>query len=210
MVEPERTRIRVILADDHHMFVEAIRMLLSEDPGIEVLEVVDNGEALLQRVKHLVPDVALVDVTMPGPGAKGIAAKLSKAASPTRLIALTMHLDRGFAEVLLNAGYAGYVVKDAAVAELLKAIRLVCSDKTYLSESVQRIEQQAVDSAAVLTAREMECLRLAADGLSNKRIARHLKITERTAKFHFENILSKLNASSRGEAVAIARRASIL
>ena len=210
MPNPSANPIRVILADDHQMFIEALRQILDRDPSIEVVDVVGNGEALLQGIESLAPDVALVDVTMPGPGAHAIAGHAKQGNSSTRLVALTMHLDHGLAETLLSAGYAGFVVKDSAVAELLDAIHTVVAGEPFLSSSVRQTGAARSQSPNPLTSRETDCLVLAAEGLSNKHIASKLGITERTAKFHFENILRKLQVSSRGEAVAFARRNAIL
>lgn len=210
MPDPAPTPICVILADDHQMFIEALRQILDRDPSIEVVDVVGDGETLLEGIEIHAPDVALVDVTMPGPGARAIAGHAKQGDSSTRLIALTMHLDHGLAETLLSAGFAGFVVKDSAVAELLEAIHTVVAGGTYLSNAVRELGADRGQSPNPLTSREIDCLVLAAEGLSNKHIASELGITERTAKFHFENILRKLQASSRGEAVAFARRNAIL
>ena len=121
-----------------------------------------------------------------------------------------MHLDHGFAELLLQSGFAGYVVKDDAVAELMSAIRGVQTGGTFLSEAIVKIASRRGDQALVLTKRESASLRGAAEGLSNKQIANNFAVSERTIKFHFENILRKLNASTRGEAVAKARQYGLL
>ena len=210
MPDPSANPILVILADDHQMLIEALRQILDGDPSIEVVDVVGDGETLLQGIESHAPDVALVDVTMPGPGARAIAGHAMQGTSSTRLIALTMHLDHGLAETLISAGFAGFVVKDSAVAELLEAIHTVVAGGSYLSNSVRELGADRGQSPNPLTSREIDCLVLAAEGFSNKHIASELGITERTAKFHFENILRKLQATSRGEAVAFARRNAIL
>ena len=210
MAEGAANVIRVILADDHMMFVEAIRLILNQDPGIKVVSVVHDGEALLEGVERLAPDIALVDVTMTGPGARKIAGEIVRTGSPTRLIAVTMHLDHGLAEVLMQNGFAGYVVKDAAVGELLTAIRRVHGGGVFQSDAIREIGRKRQTRARLLTKRETACLQRAAEGLSNKTIAEELGLSERTVKFHFENIFRKLAVASRGEAVAKARRASLL
>lgn len=202
--------LRIVLADDHHMFVEAMRLILSQEPEIEVVAVLDNGADLLEAIRKFSPDIALVDVTMEGPGPQKIAKTVAASGNTTSLIALTMHLDHGFAELLLQSGFAGYVVKDDAVAELLNAIWTVTTGGTFMSEAIEKIANLRGPGARILTKREIASLRGAAEGLSNKQIASDLGISERTIKFHFGNILNKLNASSRGEAVAIARRYGLL
>lgn len=202
--------MRVVLADDHQMFVEAIRLILTQEPKVEVLAVADNGDDLLATIEEFAPDVALVDVTMKGPGAQKIAEAVKGSETATRLIALTMHLDHGFAELLLQSGFSGYVLKEDAVADLLSAILAVRAGGTFLSETLQEVGGEHVAHGRILTKRETTCLNAAADGLSNKLIAANLGVSERTIKFHFENILRKLSAVSRGEAVAKARRYRLL
>jgi len=192
------------------MFVEAIRLILNQDPQIDVSAIVHDGAALVESIQRLEPDVALVDVTLPGPGAHKIAAEIAESGGRTRLIALTMHLDFGLAELLMAEGFAGYVVKDSAVGELVDAIRLVHAGDTFLSDAIQEIGRKRRSQTRLLTKRETACLQRAAEGFSNRSIADDLGLSERTVKFHFGNLLRKLEASSRGEAVAKARRAGRL
>lgn len=210
MPEAETPVIRIVLADDHLMFVEAIRLILNQDPDMDVIAAVHDGDALCESIQRLQPDIALVDVTMDGPGARAIAAQIADAGAPTRLIALTMHLDHGLAELLMHRGFSGYVVKDAAVGDLANAIRQVHAGGEFLSEAILEIGRARQGQARLLTKRETDCLQRAAEGLSNKLIAKDLGLTERTVKFHFENTLRKLDAATRGEAVAKARRAHLL
>lgn len=202
--------IRLIIADDHKMFVQALRHLLERSQEIEVVATTDNGEDLLDLIDRHVPDVALVDVSMPGPGVQAIAQSVGKGPDRPKLIALTMHLERSFAEKLIEKGYSAYVIKDAAFGELMKAIRLVMECKTYMSKAVLEMGDIKPDGTGGLTPRELECLRCAAEGMSNKAIANRFGISERTVKYHFENVLGKLNADRRGEAVAIGRRQNLI
>lgn len=205
----DRKPVRVVLADDHQMFIEAIRMVLNQDDQIQVVEVVHNGDALIDSIRRLTPDVALVDVTMQGPGAEKICQEVARMDSRTRLVALTMHLDPGLADVLLQSGYLGYVVKDSVVAELVKATHDASAGRRYVSQAITVMSQNRSRSR-VLTKREIDCLAHASEGLSNRAIADKLCISERTIKFHFENIFRKLNVVSRGEAVAAGRRLALI
>lgn len=162
MPEPADQSIRLILADDHQMFVEAIRLVLNQDDQIDVLEVVDNGDAALTSIFRHLPDVAVLDVTMPGPGPLRIAEEVAARNAPTRLIALTMHLDAGLSEVLLAGGFSGYVVKDTAVSELLQAIRETAGGATFVSEAVHALDEHWSVQNRLLTGRERECLQHAA------------------------------------------------
>ena len=202
--------VRICIADDHQMFVEAMRLILDASPGVEVVSVARDGNTLLKDIMRHAPDIALVDITMDGPGYRGIAAEVARIQPTTRLIALTMHLDRPLAELVIASGFSGYVVKDAAVSELLVAIRAAGRGETFLSGMLGQGDPGATDDPMALTTREVDCLRCAAQGQINREIGETLGISERTVKFHFENIFRKLDARSRGEAVAIGRRRQIL
>ena len=202
--------IRLVIADDHRMFVEALRHLLGRSDDIAVVATTDNGDDLFHLIDVHVPDVALVDVSMPGPGIRAIAEGIGESAVPTKLIALTMHLEPAMAETLIDQGFSGYVIKDAAFNELLVAIRQVVEGRTFVSAAVRERDKAGSENAAGLTPRELECLKSAGEGLSNRLIAKRLHISVRTVKYHFENILRKLDASRRGEAVAIGRRRNII
>lgn len=199
--------IRLVLADDHKMFVEAIELLLAGHGTVEVVAKSQDGDTLLADIARHRPDIALVDLSMPGPGAHAIA---KQAGATCKLIALTMHLERALAERLLDQGFHGYVVKDAAFDELLAAVDAVMRGERYVSKALDQGRPGLTVAPGPLTPREMQCLRLAAEGQSNKQIARAFSISERTVKFHFENILEKLGAANRLEAVAIARRALLI
>lgn len=195
--------IRLAIADDHKMFVEAIRFILDTTEAIEVVSVAEDGHRLLQDLARHRPDVALVDISMEGPGFIGIA----QAAPPqTRLLALTMHLDHDLADRVLAAGFAGYLVKDAAVAELISAVEVTAAGGRFLSAALGRTGAAPRSPPRGVTAREIACLQAASDGKSNREIGEALGISERTVKFHFENAFRKLEAKSRGQAVAVARR----
>lgn len=202
--------IRLIIADDHIMFVEALRHLLGRSGDMTVVATTNTGDDLFHLIDVHVPDVALVDVSMPGPGIRAIAQSIGDGAVATKLIALTMHLEPAMAEALIDQGFSGYVIKDAAFDELLIAIHQVVEGRTFISAAIREMDRVGSGNAAGLTPRELECLRQAADGLSNRLIAKRLDISVRTVKYHFENILRKLEASRRGEAVAIGRRRNII
>ena len=195
--------ITVAIADDHMMFVQAIQIVLDTSPDIRVVSVAETGHGLLEDLRALQPDVALVDISMEGPGFHAIA---QEQAGTTRLLALTMHLDRDLAERVMDAGFAGYLVKDAAVAELISAIKIAADGGTFLSRAIEQQATPGQDRPNRLTNREIACIQGASEGHSNREISDRLGIAERTVKFHFENIFRKLDVKSRGEAVAAARR----
>lgn len=196
----------LVLADDHVMVVEAMRMLLDRSPDLDVLGVARDGHALLSLVEAGSPDIALVDLSMPGPSPTEIARQIARLERPCKLIALTMHLEPQLARSLMASGYAGYVIKESAVSDLFEAIHQVVSGGTYISPALALLETDFGAAQRLLTPRETECLRTAADGLSNKAIAAQLNVSLRTVKYHFENVFRKLNVRSRSEAIAVGRK----
>ena len=208
MSDPDR--IRLSIADDHTMFVEAIRLILNAHAIVDVVSLAANGADLLNDVGRLQPDIALVDISMDGPRFQDMARAVAREHGSTRLIALTMHFDRDLARRVMAAGFCGYVVKDAAVEELIEAIQTVHNGSTYLSRALRGEDLPDDTALAPLTPRELACLRCAEQGQSNKDAAEVLGISERTVKFHFENVFRKLQVKSRGEAVAVARRYALL
>ncbi|MEM9231561.1 MAG: response regulator transcription factor [Pseudomonadota bacterium] len=203
---PEPNLIDIVIADDHAIFVDALCAVFAGEDRLRVVATTTNGDALLKLLRDHRPDVAIIDVSMPGPGAEAIASSAARDVPEIRLIALTMHNELGLAETLLASGIAGYVVKDSAFDELRGAIDTVLSGQRFMSAALSDIRNPSAGPLADLTPREAECLRATAQGLSNKNIAAHLQITERTVKFHLQNIFQKIGASNRAEAIAVARR----
>ena len=210
MTSPSDTRARISIADDHQMFVEAMRLILERSPQVEVVSIAYNGDDLLTDVEQHKPQVVLVDISMDGPGYQVIADELGGRNVPVRAIALTMHLDRDLAERVIASGFSGYVVKDAAVAELIEAIDVALVGGTFVSRSVLSLGPSVSEPQESLTRRELACLGHIAEGLANRDIASRLGISERTVKFHLENIFRKLQVRSRSQAVAVARRKNVI
>lgn len=202
--------VRIVLADDHRMFADGIAHLFSRIDDLDVVAITDNGNDLLAIMETERPDVALVDVSMPGPGLSGILEHVNNSDSPCRIVALTMHLEASFAAGLMNDGLAGYVVKDAAFDEVVEAVQIAYAGGRFVSSKLADAMEHHGSSNSILTGREVECLTFAADGLTNKMIAKRLAISERTVKFHFENICRKLAAGRRGQAVAKARQLRLI
>ena len=197
--------IRVVVADDHRMFVEAITHLFQSVPDIDLIGAASDGDALLAMARAAAPDIAVLDISMPGPGLINLVNALGEIAPDCRVVVLTMHLEPHFAAQALQLGVAGYVVKDAAFQEMVTALRTAADGGTYLSRQIAERLKEDRPPAPAMTPREIECLQAAAEGMTNKMIAKRLRLTERTVRFHFENICRKLQVSRRGEAVAVAR-----
>jgi DNA-binding NarL/FixJ family response regulator len=207
--------IRVVLADDHAVVRKGIREFIEQDGDIRVVaEAGDGVEAVALAAAHQ-PDIAVLDIQMPG--MTGIeATRQIKADYPQiRVLALTAYDDDPYVFALLQAGASGYVLKTASSEELVEAVRVVYRGELALSPAVaQKVVQQATSGRPAhdeqlgepLTRRELEVLRLAAKGQTNKAIGQTLGISDRTVQGHLANIYGKLHVGSRTEAVTQALR----
>ncbi|MFQ5576869.1 MAG: response regulator [Anaerolineae bacterium] len=212
--------IKVLLADDHVVVRAGTRQLIERHPDITVIGEASNGHEAVQLAADLTPDVVVMDVRMPG--VSGIeATKRIKAEHPTMaVLVLTAHDDDEYVFALLQAGANGYLLKTAEADELVKAIRTVVGGQLALTPTVAgKVVSQFTSGKTLpdvlssiqpdyggLTGREMDILRLVGKGLTNKEIGRTLYISDRTVQAHLSNIFSKLNVSSRTEAVMHAVR----
>jgi two-component system, NarL family, response regulator LiaR len=195
------SRIRIGLVDDHRVVTRSLKAYLESFPDFEVVGIAAGGEELLKQLSEWRPQIVLLDLLMPG-GWDGIETtrRILERAPDVRVIALTASLDEPRMMGVLRAGAAGYIRKDAEPETLLAAVRAVARGKTYIDPSVVR---QALGAAPreELTARETEVLRRLAQGLSNKEIAETLAISEETVKTHVSNVLAKLDAENRAQAI---------
>lgn len=208
------TPITILIADDHALVREGTRRLLEAEPDLRVVaEAADGAEAVREADIHR-PDVVIMDITMP-PGMNGIeATRLIKAKLPQlAVLALTAHDDAQYVMKLLDAGAAGYLLKDVRGRELVEAVRAVHHGETTLHPALAARAQRLAAERRVMTQerpalsdREMEVLQEAARGKANKDIARRLNLSVRTVHTHLGNIFSKLGVGSRTEAVLLALR----
>jgi DNA-binding NarL/FixJ family response regulator len=206
--------VRVIVVDDHTLFRQGLRELLSTDPLFTVVaEGASGPEAVALAGEHH-PDVILLDVEMPGPGAKATIAQLRRAAPYTRIVVLTMHDDSTLVHELLEGGASAYLVKTIVREELIAAVRAVSRSQSNVLLSVSRETIEGLDrhrpEGGPLSAREHDVLKLLAQALSNAQIGTRLFITEGTVKRHLTNIYAKLGAVSRVDAVRKATAARLL
>ena len=205
--------IRVVIADDHAIVRDGLRALVEAQPGIVVVGEAADGHEAWQRACDLLPDVLVLDLSMPGVGGMEAAERVAKDCPAVRVLALTMHEERGYVAQLLRSGAAGYVLKRTASADLVRAIRAVASGGTYVDPSLagalltEPPWPQGSASAArgapppQLTTREAEVLRLVARGHTNKEIAAALAIGVKTVETHKANGMTKLGLTSRAALV---------
>ena len=207
--------VRVMIADDHTLLREGLRELLLTDPGFVVVADAATGPDVVVRAAEHLPDLLLLDVQMPGPGAKAVVEQVRAASPDTKIVILTMHDDPALVRQLLDSGVSAYLLKTVARAELLAAVHAVTRspDNVVLSVSRRTLGQLEPDSgpaASPLSPRELDVLRGVARALSNAQLAAELFITESTVKRHLTNIYAKLGASSRVDALLKARAAGLI
>lgn len=204
--------IRVLLADDHAVVREGLRVFLELQDGIEVVGEAEDGEQALAAAERLRPDVILMDLVMPRLDGVGAMRELRRRLPQTRVIALTSFLDDERLLPAIEAGAAGYLLKDVEPSELARAVRAAKAGEAMLDPAaaarlVDAVAQGATPAPANrerLTRREQEVLELLASGRSNKRIAFELGISEKTVKAHVGRVLAKLGVSDRTEAAVLA------
>jgi len=197
----------VLLADDHPIVRGGLKGLIDSQPDMEVVgEAADGAEAVRSAVA-LRPDVVVMDVSMPGVGGAEATQQLRRDAPDVKVLALTAHEDRGYLQLLLNAGACGYVLKRAAADDLVRAIRSVAAGETYIDQSVTGQLVSAVIRPAVaveLSEREGEVLRLIAQGHPIKQIAARLDVSVRTIETYKARGSEKLGLKSRADIVRYA------
>ena len=213
-------KIRVILAEDHAVVRQGTKHLLDRYPDIEVIGEAHDGEQGVTRVKELKPDVAIMDVRMPRMSGIEATRRIKAEFPEVAVLALTAHDDDEYVFALLESGANGYLLKTAEIEELVKAIRAVHAGQPALDplitqkvvaqfmngKSLPDVMAQVGDEMDGLTSRELEVLRMVAKGLTNKEVAQQLFISDRTVQAHLSSIFSKLQVSSRTEAVMHAIR----
>lgn len=195
--------IRVLVADDHGIVRDGLLAILEREPGLDVVAVEEDGQSALEQALDLKPDVAVLDIAMPRLTGVEACRKLREAGIPTEVLLLSVHKERSFVESGLAAGARGYVIKDAAARELVRAIETVAAGEVYLSPKVASVVVSAVRGGGParprrpsLTGRERDVLRLVAEGLTSKEIAQRLGIATKTVETHRASIMDKLEIRS--------------
>lgn len=206
--------IRVMLADDHRMFREALASQLSTEPEIDIVGETSTGAETLALLGQVIPDVLVLDIAMPDMNGIAVADRVLKNHKDIRVVALSGYADRLYVQEMLKAGASAYVVKSGGIAELLSAIHAVVGGQTYLSPEVAGLMVPGGDArggsnappVTVLTSREQQVLALLAGGRRSGEIAAELGIATATVDVHRRNIREKLGISSTAELTRYAIR----
>ena len=209
--EPKTDEIRIVLADDHVVVRSALRMLLDAEPGLEVVAEAGDVDGAIRYLRGHRPEVLILDLNMPGRASLEALPDITEASPETQVVVLTMQSEPAFAREAMQAGVLGYILKEAADTELVKAVRLAAQGRTYLQPDLgARLAAEPPDAPDDLSGRELEILRLIALGHTNGEIAEQLLISVRTVESHRSHIQQKLHLAKRSELVRYALERGML
>ena len=216
----ELKKTRVVIADDHPLVRQALKNVLERQDDIEVIAEASDGEEAVELALQLLPDVLIMDIKMPKLNGLDATRRIKKTCHQTAVLVLTFYDDYQHILTIMEAGAAGYLTKDIFGDEVITSVRRVAAGETVLSSSVSQqvmhlalrhqISPMRAVSKNVINDREVDMLKMAAAGKTNKEIAMKLNFSERTVKAYFIEIFNKLNANSRTLAVIIALKSGIL
>ena len=215
-------KLRVLVCDDHALFRRGLQMVLDQEADLELVGEASDGVEVVEKAQELMPDVILMDVRMPKRSGIEAATEIKDALPHVKILMLTISDEEGDLYEAIKAGASGYLLKEIPIEEVADAIRSVWAGQSRISPSMASkllTEFAAISKASQekpqmpaprLTDREMEVLRLVAQGMNNRDIAKELYISENTVKNHIRNILEKLHLHSRMEAVVYAVREKMI
>jgi len=203
-------KIKIILVDDHQMFRDGVKSVLSDEENIDIVGEVGNGKDLFKLLESTRPDLIITDISMPDISGIEVAKSISENYSDIKILILSMHSNEEFITKALSVGANGYLPKDTAMSELLEAIHTIYKGENYFNKEISdtilkslRNKSQKNEGKS-LTNREKEIIELVVEGLTNKEIAEKLFISIRTVDSHKNNIMQKLNLKSSIELVKYA------
>jgi two-component system nitrate/nitrite response regulator NarL len=210
-----RPPIRVLLADDHPLFLRSVAGAVQERPSLQLVGQVTDGRRALEEIRALVPDVAVVDVRMPGMTGTEVAAAATAEGLATRILILSAYVDDDLVYETLAAGAAGYVSKELDRDQILDAVATVAGGEAVVSATAQtglvrELQRRGAFVRPQLSDRELEILSLVAHGLSTPEIAAELQLSSATVKNHLQKIYDRLDVSDRTSAVVTALRRGLL
>ena len=213
-------KTRLLIADDHGVVRKGLRLLLEQYPELEVVGEASNGRDAVQLAIELRPRIAILDVAMPLLNGIEAAEQIRRSCTETAVILLTMHADESYVLRALNAGVKGYLLKESAEEDLLRAVRAVAQGKPFFSPAITQTlledymrvlrQENKSDTFELLTAREKEVLQLLAEGKTNKEAAAILDVSLYTVESHRTNMMQKLNLHNTAEIVLYAVRKNLV
>lgn len=214
-------KIRVLIADDHAILRAGLKMLVNAQPDMEVVSEAPDGEKAVQAARETRPDVALLDLTMPGIGGMKALQEMARNCRKTRVLVLTMHDDPAYLRSVLAAGASGYLLKRTVDAELLAAIRAVHRGGTFVDPSLAHVLVQDVLAKRgkkarsmrplnILSDREQQVLKLVAQGYGSQQIAKRIFVSVKTVETYRARMADKLGLRTRSEVVRYAIRMGLL
>lgn len=205
--------MRILLVDDHKIIRDGLRAILEKQEGMVVVGEAANGHEALALLPAIHPDVAIMDVTMPGLNGIEATRRIRSEAPATKVLALSMNADRRYVVAMLAAGAAGYLLKNAAADELIRALHAIRAGQTYLSPAIAGVvvntmldQTGAAEPPCVLSSRERQVLQLLAEGRTSKEMAAQLDVAVATIETHRRQIMDKLNIRSIAELTKYAVR----
>lgn len=206
---------RILLADDHQVVRRGFGLILSAQPGWEIVGEAANGREAVELTERLQPDLVVMDVSMPELNGIEATRRIVELLPRCRILALSMHRDSVYVREILRAGAHGYLLKDASDQDLVDAVRAVSNGQGYLSPAVSDAvlsdyRKHVTDPIDLLTSREREVLQLIAEGKTNKEIAQDLNLSVYTVDSHRGRIMEKLNLHSAGELIRFAIRNGLI
>lgn len=203
-------RLRLLIADDHPAVLSAMRNAFARE-NVEIVGEARDGADAIERIGATLPDIAVIDVRMPGAGGIEVTRRAAETSPGTAVVVYSGYAERDLLTRALNAGARGFVLKDAPLADLVRAVKVVASGETYADPRLAGLELSSNEpSPPQLTAREQDVLRLAAEGRTNNDISARLGISPETVQTHVRKAMAKLEAESRTQAVAKALRRSLI
>jgi two-component system, NarL family, response regulator NreC len=214
------SRVRILLADDHTLVRQGLRKLLEEQPDWEVIAEASNGRDAVRLAEHHRPDVAVVDLAMPLLNGIEATRQITRHVPGTRVLVLSMYSDEAYVTQILQAGAAGYLLKESADVDLMHAVAAVSVGKSFFSPSIARVmldeyvrhlaDKGVSDRYEALSEREREIFQLIAEGMTNKEIATLLSVSPSTVETHRAHIMEKLDLHSAAEIVLYGVRRGVI
>ncbi len=215
------SNIKILLADDHQIVLDGLNSLLSSIPDFEIIGAVNNGKEAVDFIAtNQKPDIVLMDIDMPVMNGINAAREIKKNFEGIRILTLSMHNEKGVIQTLMDAGADGYILKNSSKEELEKGIRTICKGETFFSTDVTMSllnqsseitqEKELPQEIKDLTEREIEILKLVAEGYSNKEIGERLFISHRTVDTHRTNLMKKMNVHNVAGLIRFALKSGLV